>query len=111
MILIKGVTGEHKYTPWANIDLEGPPLFSKTNEIQSIPDLSYASGWPSGPGGKRYAIPSIIRGGVAAYKTFPSPLPVFYNESVLTPTAKREWSACNKLLTSHVIRLQQMDRL
>ena len=89
-MLKKGVTGEHKYAPWANIDWEGPPHFQKTSEIQYIPDLRYASGWPSGPGGKRYAIPSVIHGGVAAYKTFPPPLPVVYDESVLTPTAQNE---------------------
>ena len=89
-MLKKSVTGEHKYAPWANIDWEGPPHFQKTNEIQYIPDLRYATGWPSGPGGKRYAIPSVIRGGVAVYKTFPPPLPVVYDESVLTPTAQKE---------------------
>ena len=95
-MLKKGVTGEHKYAPWANIDWEGPPHFQKTNEIQYIPDLSYISGWPSGPGGKRYAIPSVILGGVAAYKTFPPPLPVVYDESTLTPTVQRQWGSSDK---------------
>ena len=89
-MLKKGVTGEHKYAPWASIDWGGPPHFQKTSEIQYIPDLRYVSGWPSGSGGKRYAIPSVIRGGVAAYKTFPPPLPVLFDESALTPIAQRE---------------------
>ena len=86
-MLSKGLAGEHKYKPWDDIDWEGPPHYQKTDKTQYKPNVSYASGWPSGPGGKRYAIPSVIRGGVAAYKTFPSPLPVVCDENVLSPTA------------------------
>ena len=86
-MLSKGLAGEHKYKPWDDIDWEGPPHCQKTDKTQYKPNVSYARGWPSGPRGKRYAIPSVIRGGVAAYKTFPSPLPVVCDENVLTPRA------------------------
>ena len=91
-ILSKRLTGEHRYAPWASIDWEGPPHHQKTDEIQYKPDPNYRWGWPSGPGGERHAIPSVIRGGVAAYKTFPLPLPVPYDECVLTPAARAKYT-------------------
>ena len=87
-LLSKGLSGEHKFAPWASIDWEGPPHYHKTNEVQYKPDPRYRGGWPSGSGGKEQAIPSVICGGVAAYKIFSSPLPVLYDESVLTSAAR-----------------------
>ncbi|CAI8006215.1 hypothetical protein GBAR_LOCUS4606 [Geodia barretti] len=84
-ILSKGLVGEHKHAPWADIDWVGPPHYQKTDRIQYKPDLRYPGGWHNG--GKRHAIPSVIRGGVAAYKTYPSPLPVLYDENLITSAA------------------------
>ena len=86
----KELTGEHQYAPWANIDWEGPPHNLTTSETQYKPDPRYSSGWHSGPGGKANAMPTVIRGGVAAYKTFPLPSLVPYDESILTPAARKK---------------------
>ena len=86
----KGLTGEHQYAPWANIDWEGPPHNQMSSEPQYKPDPRYSSGWHSGPGGKADAIPTGLRGGVAAYKTFPLPALVPYDESILTAAARKK---------------------
>ena len=86
----KGLAGEHRYAPWAGIDWEGPPHNQKTGETQYKPDPRYSSGWPSGPGGLGHAIPTVIRGGVSAYKTFPLPQPTPYDERILTPGARKK---------------------
>ena len=85
-----GLTGEHRYAPWAAIDWEGPPHYQKTDETRYKPDPRYSSGWPSGPGGVKHAIPTVIRGGVAAYKTYPLPELTHYDERLLTPAARKK---------------------
>ena len=86
----KGLTGEHQYAPWANINWEGPPHNQTISEPQYKPDPRYSSGWHSGPGGKANAIPTVFRGGVAAYKTFPLPELALYDESILTAAARKK---------------------
>ena len=86
----KGLTGEHRHAPWAGIDWEGAPHNQTTDKTRYKPDPRYSSGWHSGPGGVKHAIPTDIRGGVAAYKTYPLPELTPYDERILTPAARKK---------------------